>query len=128
MSGDPEPHEPWHTAPLPPLRVHHLFVLTTVFAVTMSVWLGIWNLFPDLPGQTVPEFTTGISLNFIIRTLSQSVCFAIVLFGLAWRRQEIPFPCRPGHWMAIYVAISWAYEMALLLSLPIAYQDSWFFR
>ena len=71
---------------LPRLRIHHFFVLTTVFAVVMSVWLGILHLVRAFqPNQAVPEFTTGISFFFIVQTLSQSACAAVALLGLAWR-------------------------------------------
>ncbi len=99
---------------LPRLRIHHFFVLTTVFAVVMSVWLGILHLVRAFqPNQAVPEFTTGISFFFIVQTLSQSACAAVALLGLAWRKRGVAFPSQPGHWMAIYLTIAWAYEIVL---------------
>ena len=104
-------------AELPRLRIHHFFILTTVFAVVISAHLGIWNLLRAYqPSQTFPELTTGISLLFLVQAFSQSACIAIALLGLTWRRQGIPFPSQPGHWMALYLTIVAAYEIALTLS------------
>ncbi len=102
---------------LPRLRIHHFFVLTTVFAVVMSVWLGLFRLIYYLrPDAGKPEFGAGMSLIFSVQSLSQSVCFSITLLGLAWRRRGIYFPSQPGHWMAIYLTITWAYEIVISLA------------
>ena len=104
-------------AELPRLRIHHFFVFTTVFAVVMSVWLGIWRLIRTAyPDAAIPEFGTGMSLLFSVQTLSPSTCIGIALLGLAWRKWGISFPSQPGHWMAIYLAITWVYEIALFLA------------
>ncbi len=107
-------HEDIAVAELPRLRIHHLFVLTTVFAVVMTAWLGIWRLFRSLnPNAVMPEFGAGMSFIFSVQSLSQSASFCIVLLGLAWRKRGISFPCQPGHWMAIYLAVVWAYEIVI---------------
>lgn len=101
-------------AELPRLRIHHFFVLTTVFAVVMSVWLGLFRLIYYLrPDAGKPEFGAGMSLIFSVQSLSQSASFCIALLGLAWRRRGISFPSQPGHWMAIYLSMTWAYEIAI---------------
>ena len=99
-------------AEFPRLRIHHFFVFTTVFAVVMSVWLGFWRLMYYVrPESEKPEFGASLSFIFSVESLSLSACFAIVLLGLAWRKRGISFPSQPGHWMAIYLAISWVYEI-----------------
>ncbi|NOZ39212.1 MAG: hypothetical protein GXP24_03160 [Planctomycetes bacterium] len=101
---------------LPRLRIHHFFVLTTVFAVVMSVWLGLWRLVSSShPDVVMPEFSTGISLLVIVQWFSQSACIAVTLLGLAWRKRGLSFPNQPGHWMAVYLAVAGAYELVLSL-------------
>ncbi len=75
----------------------------------------------------MPEFTTGISFIFIVQTLSQSAFAAVALLGLTWRRREISFPSQPGHWIALYLAVAWLYEIVLtvLLIFPVAQAFEW---
>ncbi len=97
---------------LPRLRIHHFFVLTTVFSIVMSAHLGLWRfLRSSQPDGVMPEISGGISVLLIIQMLSVSVCIAIAMLGLAWRRQGFSFPSQPGHWVAIYLAIVWVYEV-----------------
>ncbi len=99
---------------LPRLRIHHLLVLTTIFSVVMTVHLGFWRfLRSSQPDAVMPEISGGISILIIAQFLSISVYVATALFGLAWRRRGIVFPSQPGHWVAIYLAIAWAYEVVL---------------
>jgi len=101
---------------LPRLRIHHFFVLTTTFAVVMSVWLGIWRLIRSVyPDAVAPGFGAEMPLVFGVYTLLPSVCIGIALLGLAWRKRGISFPSQPGHWMAIYLAVTWAYEIVAWL-------------
>ncbi len=96
---------------LPRLRIHHFFVLTTVFSIVMSAHLGFWRfLRSSYPDSVMPEISGGISVLLIIQMLSVSVCIAIAMLGLAWRKQGISFPSQPGHWMVIYLAVAWALE------------------
>ncbi len=107
-------HDETAEAELPRLRIHHFFVLTTVFAVVMSAHLGILHLIRSLyPDAEIPKLTTGKSLIYLVYTFPQSACIAIALLGLTWRRQGISFPCQPGHWIALYLTIVGAYEIAL---------------
>ena len=100
-------HEERAEAELPRLRIHHFFVLTTVFAVVMSVQLGLWRFVSSLEPDTVmPKFSNGITLLFIVQTLLQSVCISVCLLGFAWRRREKSFPSQPGHWMAAHTTIT----------------------
>ncbi len=73
-------HDETSVVELPRLRIHHFFVLTTVFAVVMSVWLGTWNLFrSNQPSQAVPEITAEASLIVTVQSLPLSACAAVAL-------------------------------------------------
>ena len=124
-NADPQ-NPPQHE--LPRLRIHHFFVLTTVFAVVMSVHLGILHLIRALyPDAEIPELTTGKSLIYFVYTFPQSACITITLLGLAWRRRGGSFPSQPGHWMALYLTIVGAYEIVLtvLSVFPVAQAFGW---
>jgi len=53
----------------------------------------------------------------IMQMLSASVCIAVVMLGLAWRRKGISFPSQPGHWVAIYLAVALADGMVMAVTM-----------
>ncbi len=109
-----------YNAPAPPelprLRIYHLLALTTIFSIMLAMWLGVWRFArSSQPNVVMPEFSSGVSIFIIAMLLSFSVCTAVAMFGLAWWRRGISFPSQPGHWVAIYFTIAWAYEMVLTI-------------
>ena len=107
-ASHPEPTGP--TAPLPPLRVHHLLAWTAVTAVVLGLnfsyrsavsQIADWWWVASLPGL-----------------MGSTLGFTIGGFGLYWRRRGLPFPSQPGHGLLIFWLIESCF--ALLWQFPIA--------
>ncbi len=98
-------------AELPRLRIIHLLGLTTVFSVVMSTYLVFMRLLRfSQPNMEMPEISGGISILMIVQFLSISVCIAVVAFGFAWQRRGITFPSQPGHWVAVFLTLTWFFD------------------
>jgi hypothetical protein len=101
---------------LPPLRIHHLLVLTAVFSCVMAVVLSIWRLGRSLaPLATMHEFSAWTMFLATSQWLALATSLTILLFGRTWRHKGLPFPSQPGHWIAIYVTAKGCIEMVLSL-------------
>lgn len=103
-------------AELPPLRIHHLLAWTAVFSCVMAVSLSIRRLSRFLAAETtVQEFSNWGVLFGTVQLLALATSLTVLLFGGMWRRERLPFPSQPGHWIAIYVTSKGCYQIVLYL-------------
>ncbi len=89
---------------LPPLRLHHLLVMTAVSSVLLaSFGPGLGSLANnDALGQIWIAMAVWGTIHAFV------VAFAITVsaFGIFWRLRGIRFPREPGHWLLVAVAAS----------------------
>src|SRR5690348_4127435 len=79
----------------PPLRIHHILILTAVAAVLLSVthllrqqdYLNLSQMFSSSWGAV---FTITIAIDV-----------TLVMLGFAWRRRGYAFFDMPGHWLLL---------------------------
>lgn len=95
--------------PLPPLRLHHLFVWTAVSAVLLGLEVGS---FAHLP---IARWWIATKLPSVFGSALALTCCG---YGLVWRRRGLPFPSQPGHGLLLLEAITYI--------LVIAYSLVWF--
>ncbi len=98
---------------LPRLQIIHLLALTAIFSLVMAVGMSLMRLsFAAYQGTGTPEISGVVSGFLILNGLSSSVCIAIVVLGLVWRKQGIAFPSQHGHWVALYLTLAYVFDTA----------------
>jgi hypothetical protein len=116
MMNDPvEAHEPTgQSAPtkIPPLRIHHILIATTVTAVFLSITR-------TLERQDVLGFASFIRSNLgVLYAVCTSLALTGIGIGCYWRANGITFFHQPGHWLlvkkslGIWILLLAAYSVA----------------
>jgi hypothetical protein len=95
----------------PRLRLHHLFAVTAVFALLISVTGQGW--YYDTPGFKAPSFLRGFYLIYnVAYQFVAAIAVTAFAYGLAGYRRGQPFFNQPGHWILLDLSL------LSLLSLP----------
>jgi hypothetical protein len=83
---------------LPPLRIHHFLVWTTVMAVSFAVhgWTNLSESSATLWAVTIA----------IVQFILISAALTCLLYGTVWWWRDLRFPSEPGHALVILVGIS----------------------
>jgi hypothetical protein len=97
----------------PPLRIHHILVLTAVAAVLMSVthllrqqdYLNLSQMFSSSWGA--------------VFTISIAIDVTLVMLGFAWRRRGYSFFDMPGHWLLLTHSLSIGFFLAVAVALAL---------
>ena len=91
----------------PPLRIHHLFAVTTVTAAffTLQKWL--------LPAGDVDTAGIFVSGYGILRAISVSLAMTVLGFAIVWRRAGLAFFHCPGHWLLLFEGLPLLYYITL---------------
>jgi hypothetical protein len=84
----------------PPLRIHHLLVMTAIAAVLLSVNELLRR--DDVMG-TAQFITSGIG---VVYTNATAIALTLVVFGVSWRFDGRAFFDLPGHWLLVKQSLS----------------------
>ena len=97
-------HDKTAVAELPRLRIHHFFVLTTVFAVVMTFYHLV------LPSSEIlPAF---FDIRVSISAFLQSIAITICGLGMYWLWRGARFFSEVGHWLLLISALGFLYGIA----------------
>jgi hypothetical protein len=106
----------------PNFRLQHLFVLTAVIAVMLTVSAPL-HVFPA--GVELPQFFRHV---LTCAGISYSILSAIAItaagYGLYWRKRGAPFLDQPGHWLLLETAITGLVGLVQQLFLRLG--NAWF--
>ena len=120
------PGSPPRSRDLPPLRLYHLFLWMTTAAVLAGFTMGMWRIYRDLyPSSFMREIDAFSAIHGTYAFMSDGAVLAIVLLGFFWRKKGLPFPSEPGHWIALYLVLSDAFQHIHSYVLPWFWQFPW---
>jgi hypothetical protein len=86
---------------LPPIRIHHFLAWIAVMAVMLA-------LSSSRPAASSPRVFPALQTAFVavraVGSVIGSLAITLLLFGIYWYRQGLPFFCQPGQWLIVTIA------------------------
>jgi hypothetical protein len=106
----PPPGATWRDSQtLPPLRIHHLLVMTVVVAVAMTVVRLV------VPLDRIADGNRAGMLLPLLYAVLYSIGFCCFLFAARWRYRGLNAFAQPGQWLLLIYPLTVAYLLVLLL-------------